>query len=182
MQVILFQIEKVWLYKTGPEGMPITKGLPYEIFMKKIIRQLKETGQLNQLLKKYSVSEPNCSPLYKEGKSLSLEKMISLFIISVIGILLGCIILITEKLCHIYKPMKNVSVKESNKMKLQRLFLKLQENLNDDEVFLPSTMTTLIEDMQQHNILLKDNNNFTGVVRDGMIKNWSKILPPYPKT
>ena len=148
-----FQLEKVWLYQTGPEGMPIAKGLPYEIFMKKIIRQMKESGQLTKLLKKYSVSEPDCSPLHQAGKPVGFEIMISLFIISLIGILLGSIILITEKLCHAYKPMKNVSVKESNKMKLQRLFLKLQENLNDDEVFLQSTMRTLIEGMQKHNEL-----------------------------
>ena len=136
--------------------MPITKGLPYGIFMKKIIFQMRENGQLNQLLKKWSVSEPNCSPLHKEGKPLSLEKMISLFIISIIGIFIGFIILIIEKIIHAYKPIQQNSIKESNKMKLQKLFLKLQKTLNDDEVFLESTMKTLDYEIQNHNSLLND--------------------------
>ena len=136
--------------------MPITKGLPYGIFMKKIIFQMRENGQLNQLLKKWSVSEPNCNPLHKEGKPLSLEKMISLFIISIIGIFIGFIILIIEKIIHAYKPIQQNSIKESNKMKLQKLFLKLQKTLNDDEVFLESTMKTLDYEIQNHNSLLND--------------------------
>ena len=134
--------------------------------MRHIIFQMTEAGQLNKLLKKWSVPEPNCSPLHKEGKSLGLEKMISLFIIAMIGICFGFIILIIEKICHDYQPIKNVSIKESNKMKLQRLFLKLHESLNDDEVFLKSTMSTLMEDMQYHNDLLKGTFNFTEVVHD----------------
>ena len=83
-----------------------------------------------------------------------------------IGICFGFIILIIEKICHDYQPIKNVSIKESNKMKLQRLFLKLHESLNDDEVFLKSTMSTMMEDMQYHNDLLKGTFNFTEVVHD----------------
>ena len=138
--------------------MPMTKGLPYGIFMKHVIFQMRETGQLNKLQKKWSVPEPNCSPLHKEGKPLSLEKMISLFILSIIGIFIGLIIFIIEKLCYAYKPRRQ---QESNKMKLQKLFLKLQKTLNNDEVFLDSTMSTLIEDMQHHNTLLKDTIKFT---------------------
>ena len=78
--------------------MPITKGLPYGIFMKHVIFQMKEAGQLNELQKKWSVQEPNCSPLDKEGKPLGLEKMISLFILSMIGICTGLIILFIEKI------------------------------------------------------------------------------------
>ena len=117
---------------------------------------MRENGQLNQLLKKWSVSEPNCNPLHKEGKPLSLEKMISLFIISIIGIFIGFIILIIEKIIHAYKPIQQNSIKESNKMKLQKLFLKLQKTLNDDEVFLESTMKTLDYEIQSHNSLLND--------------------------
>ena len=155
----------------------MTKGLPYGIFMRHIIFQMTETGQLNKLLKKWSVPEHNCSPLYKEGKSLGLEKMISLFIISVIGISIGFIILIIEKICHDYEPIRHVSIKESNKMKLQRSFLKLQEILNDDKVFLNlnSTMSSLMEDLQYHNDLLKGDIKFTEGVHDekkgGEIKN-----------
>ena len=144
--------------------MPITKGLPYGIFMKKIIFQMRENGQLNQLLKKWSVSEPNCNPLHKEGKPLSLEKMISLFIISMIGIIIAIIINTIENIFHAYKPRKHISVKEANNLKLQRLFMKLQ---NNDEFFneSPITMRTLVKEIQEHNDLLIDSFN-TYMVED----------------
>ena len=149
--------------------------------MKQIIFQMTESGQLNKLLKKWSVPEPNCIPLHKEGKSLGLEKMISLFLISLIGICIGFFILIIEKICYANQPMRNVSIKESNKMQLQRLFLKLQKTLNNDEIFIKSTMSTLIEDMQHHNALLNDTFNFTEVVHDEqngrLNKNWRSKIP-----
>ena len=161
--------------------MPITKGLPYAIFMKQVILQMTEAGQLNELLKKWSVPEPDCSSLDKEGKPLGWEKMISLFILSIIGICIGFIILIIEKICYAYKPIRQVSIKESNKMKLQKLFSKLQETLNDDEVFLKSTMSTLIENMQHRNALLKDTIKLTEVVHDEktcrVVKKWRSKIP-----
>ena len=146
----------------------MTKGLPYEIFMRHIIFQMTESGQLNKLLKKWSVPEHNCSPLHKEGKSLGLEKMISLFIISLIGISIGFIILIIEKICHDYQPIRNISIKELNKMKLQRSLLKLQETLNDNKVVLnpKSTLSILMEDIQFHNDLLKGDIKLTEEVHD----------------
>ena len=145
--------------------MTIIKGLPYGIFMKKIIYQMIEIGQLNQLLRKWSAPEPNCSPLHKEGKSLSLEKMISLYIISMIGIFIALITLIIEKAFHAYKPKRPASIEEANKMKLQRFFMKHQETLNDDKVFLKTTMNTLIEEIQNQKALLDEAIN-KGEVED----------------
>ena len=68
--------------------------------------------------------------------------------------------------CHNYQPKRNVSIKELNKMKLQRSFLKFQESLNDDKVFVESIMRTLMEDMQYHNDLLKGDIKFTEGVYD----------------
>ena len=112
----------VWETKMGFLSIPITKGLPYGIFMKHVIFEIKENGQLNKLLKKWMVPKPDCRPIYKQGKPLSLEKMISLFIISMIGILIAIIILIIEKTFHAYKHRNiHVSIKETNNMNLQRL-------------------------------------------------------------
>ena len=106
----------------GLMGIPITKGLPYGIFMKQIIFEITENGQLNKLLKKWTVPSPDCRPIHKEGKPLSLEKMISLFIISMIGIFIAIIILIIEKKFHAYKHRNiHVSIKETNNIYLQRL-------------------------------------------------------------
>ena len=149
----------------GQDGFPITKGLPYAIFMKNIIYQMIETGELNQLVKKYSATEPNCSPLHKEGKSLSLKKLISLFMISMIGIFMAFIILVIEKILHAYKPRRHASIEETTKMKLQRFFMKHQETLNDDKVFLKTTMNTLIEEIQNQKALLDEAIN-KGEVED----------------
>ena len=138
----------------GLEGIAITKGLPYKIFMNQIIFQMRETGQLNQLLKKWNTPEPNCNPLYKEAKPLSLEKMISLFIISIIGVIIGLIILIIEKIIYASKPVQQISIKQSNKLKLEKLFLELQKTLNDGEFFLESTMMELDHEIHNHNALV----------------------------
>ena len=93
--------------------------------------------------------------------------MISLFIISMIGMFVGIIIIIIENIFHAYKPRKHVSIKEANNMKLQRFFMKLQINLCNDEFFhqSPITMKTLIKEIQNHNDLLIDAFN-TGVAMD----------------
>ena len=138
----------------GLEGIAITKGLPYKIFMNQIIFQMRETGQLNQLLKKWNTPEPNCNPFHTEAKPLSLEKMISLFIISIIGVFIGLIILIIEKIIYASRPVQQISIKESNKLKLQKLFLELQKTLNDGEFFLESTMMELDHEIHNHNALV----------------------------
>ena len=85
--------------------------------------------------------------------------MISLFIISMIGIFFAIIIMITEKIFYKYKPKKQVSMKEANDMKLQRLFLKLQNILSNKEFFHESTMKELIQETQNHNDMLIDPFN-----------------------
>ena len=151
----------------GSQSIPITKGLPYGIFMKQIIIEMTANGQLNRFLRKWTLPKPDCKPIYEAGTALSLEKMISLFIISMIGIFVGIITIIIENIFHAYKPMKHVSIKEANNMKLQRFFMKLQINLCNDEFFhqSPITMKTLIKEIQNHNDLLIDAFN-TGVAED----------------
>ena len=87
----------------------IRKGLPYGNFMKQIIFEITENGQLNKLLKKWTLPKPDCNPIHKDGKPLSFEKMISLFIISMIGIFIAINMLIIEKIFHAYKSRNHVS-------------------------------------------------------------------------
>ena len=141
--------------------MPITKGLPYGIFMKKIISDITEQGQLHQIIKKYEVQNPNCSPLHKEGKSLSLEKLTSVFIIVLIGVSISLIILIFEKRFHTNKTWVHVSNRDANKMKLQKLLETLNNDEDflestNDEIFLESTVGALIKVMQRHNAVTND--------------------------
>ena len=55
-----------------------------------------ENGQLDQIIKKWHVGKPICSPLIKKGKILSFEKLSSLFIIVSSGIILSLIIMFIE--------------------------------------------------------------------------------------
>ena len=116
-------------------------------------------GLLNRFLRKWTLPKPDCRPIYEEGTALSLEKMISLFIISMIGIFIAIIIMINEKIFYEYKPKKQVSMKEANDMKLQRLFWKLQNILSNKEFFHESTMKELIRETQNHNDMLIDPFN-----------------------
>ena len=166
----------------GFDGIPIAKGSPYGMFMKQIIFEIKEKGLLKKLIKNWTVPSPDCRPIHKEGKPLGLEKMISLFIISIIGIFIAIIIIIIENIFHAYKPMNRISIKESNNMKLQRIFMKLQNNLNYEDFFneKPITMRTLIKEIENHNDVLIDDFN-SRVIKDeetsGSIKNCKSKIP-----
>ena len=127
--------------------------------MKQVIIEMTVNGLLNRFLRKWTLPKPDCRPIYEEGTALSLEKMISLFIISMSGTFIAIIIMITEKIFYEYKPKKQVSMKEANDMKLQRLFLKLQNILSNKEFFHESTMKELIQETQNHNDLLIDPFN-----------------------
>ena len=150
-----------------------------------IIIEMTVNGQLNRFLRKWTLPKPDCKPIYEAGASLSLEKMISLFIISMIGIFIAIVTIIIENIFHAYKPKKHVSIKEANNMKLQRLFMKLQKNLNDDDFFneSPITMRTLLKEIQNHNDLLIDDFN-TGVIEDKetstLNQNWKISKIPRP--
>ena len=50
--------------------MMFTKGLPYEIFWKQILNEMRENGQLYQIKKKWEITKPNCRPLYRKGSPL----------------------------------------------------------------------------------------------------------------
>ena len=144
----------------GPIGIGITKGLPYTIFMKQIIYEITERGQLHQLQKKWKVPKPQCHSKRKKGKPLSIEKLISAFMISLLGIIISFVLLIFEKIFHTKstnsKQMKHLTIKEANLIKLKRFFNKLENNLKNEEVFPENEMETLLKEMNNHNTLIND--------------------------
>ena len=144
----------------GPIGIGITKGLPYTIFMKQIIYEITERGQLHQLQKKWKVPKPQCYSKQKKGKPLSIEKLISAFMISLLGIIISFVLLIFEKIFHTKstnsKQMKHLTIKEANLIKLKRFFNKLENNLKNEEVFPENEMETLLKEMNNHNTLIND--------------------------
>ena len=87
----------MWSYKFSEFSIPMTSGLPYGIFMKQVIFDITNSGQLNQINTKWNrLTQRDCTPLIRKGKPLSIEKLISLFFIPVLGFLLALIIAFFE--------------------------------------------------------------------------------------
>ena len=148
----------------GYYSIPMTKGLPYEIFMRQIIVELTQRDQLHQLQKKWESPKPNCGPSHRSGNPLSWQKLLSVFIIAIIGTSMALVILIIEKMYH-HKYQKNInsdctkclSVKEINKIKLQGTLKKIDCSLNNDRIIGCSTMKSLYQEMEKYDFILKDS-------------------------
>ena len=145
----------------------MTKGLPYEIFMKQIIFEITERGHLHQLHQKWELPRPDCGKLQRSGNPLSWQKLISVFIIVIIGIFTAFVLLFIEKLIHYLaqnsvvnsKKCPNNSVKEANKIKLQNFFNNIMTNVNTDHIIQYSTMRALHRELQNYNTLLNESKN-----------------------
>ena len=129
--------------------------------MKQIIYEIIERGQLHQLLKKWKIPQSQCNSKQRTGKPLSLEKLISAFMIVLFGIICALLLLFIEKLLQIYnvksKQMKHNSISNitrTKKARLQGFVDKFQKILNSDEFFLEdeSTMRALLKEMKKHNL------------------------------
>ena len=158
-----FQIEEVWKYRMGSFSIPLTKGLPYDIFMRQIIFELTERGQLDQLQKKWKDSQPDCSILHRSGNALGWQKIMTVFVIIIMGILMAFVTLVIEKMYHHNyqgnfhsNSTKCLSVKEINKIKLQGTLKKIDCSLNNDRIIGCSTMKSLYQEMETYDFILKD--------------------------
>ena len=74
-----------------------TKGLPYGLFMKHVILDMTQKGQLHRINTKWDkLTQRDCKPLVQKGKPLSIEKLSSLFFIPLFGFLLTILSLLLE--------------------------------------------------------------------------------------
>ena len=73
----------------GQLSFALTQGLPYVPFLKHAIYEITEKGQLHKLKQKWEIQEPDCAPLRRTGKPLSLKKLSSLFIFIMSGFTLA---------------------------------------------------------------------------------------------
>ena len=88
----------------GSLSIAYTKGLPYGIFMKHLIHDLIEKGQLHKIKKKWEIGTLDCSPLRNTGKPLSIKKMYTAFIFIMSGIVLALLSLFIEVTFNLYVP------------------------------------------------------------------------------
>ena len=96
----------------------MTKGLPYNIFIKQVLKEIMERGQLNQIKKKWETKR-NCAPLLRTGKPLSFAKLITLFSVVLLGVVLALIVLFVEMIFNSIKPSKSPPYDEMVKIKLK---------------------------------------------------------------
>ena len=68
----------------------------YTEFFNDVLEELKETGQLEILKKRYHSTNTNCNALAKNDPALGFEKLTSLFVILMIGIILSFFAFILE--------------------------------------------------------------------------------------
>ena len=74
------------------------------------IRKLTELGVSNILYHRFKSIDPTCKPTLSKGKSLSLEKVASVFVFFFAFIFVSFLILLLEKLISHYLPQKLVSM------------------------------------------------------------------------
>ena len=87
--LILLQIKKVWQMNTAFSSIATNKQSPYGIFLKSAINEMRKNGLLDRLSKKWSEQDNSCDSLTKSGRSLSVEKSITIFLILAFGAVFG---------------------------------------------------------------------------------------------
>ena len=126
--------------------MAMTKDLPFWMFMKPIIFEITENGVLFQLQQKWALKKQNCAPLHRKGEPLSVQKLSSLFLFCLFGIILTMVTLFIEIM---YGHKNNISTQLYPPVVTAKIILKndLQElgkrNMGNQ------VLHSLIQDIQQ---------------------------------
>ena len=97
--------------------------------MKQVIYEMTEKGQLDQIIKKWAKSDLDCTPLLRQGKALSIEKLSFLFIIILFGFSLAIITLLFEKLFGHIRSTRNMNNRVFKSKNFKSTSLKNKLNL-----------------------------------------------------
>jgi hypothetical protein len=79
-------------------SMAMRRNSPYKIFMRSKLLEMTDRGQLNQLLTKFKLKQPDCNPRFPRGKPLGLDKISLPFLITFFGAVCSLCIMIYEKI------------------------------------------------------------------------------------
>ena len=110
----------------GQLTFALTQGLPYVPFLKHAIYEITEKGQLHKLKQKWEIQEPDCAPLRRTGKPLSLKKLSSLFILIMSGFTLALMSFLFEYMFSFYAPKYYPKTCKEN-MEMRKLKTHLKE-------------------------------------------------------
>ena len=128
----------------------MTRGLPYEIFMRNVMSEIYERGQLYQLQNKWKIPKPQCNSLYNKGNPLSLKKLISVFIIGIVGICFAMMIFFIEKIFDISQQNLEHPKNEkeaADKTKLQESLAKFITAISNDDIIEDSRIWSLNQEL-----------------------------------
>ena len=100
MVYYFYQFQSVWTYSFPiyKSSYGIQKGSAYKKFFDHMFEELRENGQLDIYTRRNSLSHLGCSQPTREGNSLGMLKLGSLFLVFVLGVILSFIILCYEQL------------------------------------------------------------------------------------
>ena len=115
----------MWKETTGRTTFGLVKNSPYSMFFQKSLLKLNENGKLYKIAKRWQSMRPNCNPLVRKGNPLSLEKLISIFMILLLGIICALIVMLIEQ-CKYFKADSNVNP-PTKSVDFQRLKLVCEE-------------------------------------------------------
>ena len=105
-----------------------TKELPYALFMKHVILDMTQTGHLHRINTKWDkFTQRDCKPLVKKGNPLNIEKLSSLFFISLFGLLMAIFSLFLE---YLFSSFQKKDIGPENKIILDKAKIVLTEISN----------------------------------------------------
>ena len=106
----------------------LVKNSPYKIFMDRVLIKLSENGQTYKTMEEWQVKEPDCKPLTNTGNPLTLEKLISLFMIVCSGILLALTVMIFELFSKCFTQ-NEVQLDNKDLLKFKKILEEIQNDL-----------------------------------------------------
>ena len=130
------------------------------MFMKKVITEISEKGQLNKLQQQWITPHPYCGELDENVTPLSLQKLLSLFIICIFGISIALVTLFIEKIfTYLQVNVKNQSqesiIKNANKIKLEKFLNEIKLTLENDCIKIQeTTVIALNQEIENYNKML----------------------------
>ena len=130
------------------------------MFMKKVITEISEKGQLNKLQQQWITPHPYCGELDENVTPLSLQKLLSLFIICIFGISIALVTLFIEKIfTYLQVNVKNQSQesikKNANKIKLEKFLNEIKSTLENDCIKIQeTTVIALNQEIENYNKML----------------------------
>ena len=130
------------------------------MFMKKVITEISEKGQLNKLQQQWITPHPYCGELDENDTPLSLQKLLSLFIICIFGKSIALVTLFIEKIfTSLQVNVKNQSQesikKNANKIKLEKFLNEIKMTLENDCIKIQeTTVIALNQEIENYNKML----------------------------